>query len=92
MYCVIRSRYDEWAILYLPRLLQPLFIFLPLRFIRRTDGVLAAVGALLRLCGTVEEEVAVVTSINHLFIIYSLCYSGASEISVASISRSKSLW
>jgi len=52
-------------ILYLPRLLQPLFIFLPLRFICRADGVLPTVGALLRLGGAAEKEVAVITSINH---------------------------
>ena len=88
----MRSRCEELDILYLPRLPQPLFIFPPLRFIRRTDGILPTVEALLRLDSATEKEVAVITSINHLSITYSLCYSGASEASVAAISRSKSLW
>ena len=65
MYCVMRSRCEELDILYLLRLLQPLFIFPPLRFIRRTDGILPTVGALLRLDSATEKEVAVITSINH---------------------------
>ena len=43
-------------------------ILLPLRFICRTDSVFAAVGALLRLGGAAEKKMAVVTSINHLYI------------------------
>lgn len=61
--------------LYLPlslELLHMFFVLLPLHLSRLTDGVFAAVGALLRLCGAAEKEMAVITSVNHLSITYDI--------------------
>jgi len=47
------------------KLLQQLFVFLPLRFCCPADSILSAVGALFRLLGAAEKKVAFITSKNH---------------------------
>lgn len=49
----------------IPKLFQVFLIFPALCFIRWADSVLPAVGALLRLADTAEQEVALITSKNH---------------------------